>query len=57
MFVVLKRVIIDLVLKLYSMFISYIVKLGCYNNIFKCKLYIYRKILKKLIYIIVVVRL
>lgn len=36
---VLKRVMIDLVLKSYSMLISYTVKLGCYNNIFKCKLY------------------
>lgn len=53
---VLKRVTIDLVLKSYSMLISYTVKLGCYNNIFKCKLYIYRKTLKKLIYTTVAAR-
>lgn len=45
---VLKRVTIDLVLKSYSMLISYTVKLGCYNNIFKCKLYIHKMTLKKI---------
>lgn len=45
---VLKRVTIDLVLKSYSMLISYTVKLGCYNNIFKCKLYIQKMTLKKI---------
>lgn len=45
---VLKRVTIDLVLKSYSMLISYTVKLGCYNNIFKCNLYIQKMTLKKI---------
>lgn len=45
---VLKRVTIDLVLKSYSMLISFTVKLGCYNNIFKCKFYIQKMTLKKI---------